>query len=99
MFRKLVEELEKEAEEDFSKIVIQEWVTKHKAARVLGYHERSIRNFVNEGKLTGYHDKEGYHIRTVSLAAFRYRIMSNLSRQTRFKAVHELFLAHHLVRK
>jgi hypothetical protein len=93
------EDLEKGAEDDFGEMITQKWVTKNKAAKILGYHERSIRNFVNEGKLIGYRDHRGYHIETLSLAKFLYKKMANLPSKIRSEAVQELFKTHDLIPK
>lgn len=92
-------ELERAAEEDFKDIIGRALVSKHNAAKVLDYHERSIRNFVNDGRLAGYHDKHGYHIETLSLVKFLYKKMSHLSPDLRSKIVSEIFKTHGLLRK
>jgi len=96
---KTEEAIAREAREDFGNRINRTWVMKNKAAEVLGYHEKSIRNFVNEGRLTGYHDKQGYHVEILSMATFLYWKTSHLSRELRYQIVHELFSTHGLLRK
>lgn len=91
--------LAREAREDFGDRINRTWVVKNKAAKVLSYHEKSIRNFVNLGRLNGYRDKQGYRIETLSMAAFLYQKAPHLSRALRYQIVYELFSAHGLLRK
>jgi predicted RNA-binding protein associated with RNAse of E/G family len=94
---KRARELEKEAEEDFSEIVSRRLVNKWTAVKVLKRHEKTIRGYIADNDLIGHLEKDGYHIETVSMAAYRYKVMHRYSRKSRFKDVYERFSKYGLI--